>query len=172
MFLELIGTVFAGFAFAGLVMVLNKLTGGRLPKWAAPVAAGIGMIGMTISSEYSWYGRTVDTLPEGLEIVQEVESRALYRPWTYAVPFVDRFAAIDTVSVRTNNKVPDERLVDLYFFGRWAPRSMIPVAVNCADNSRANLADGAEFADDGRLVNADWIEAPANDPVIEATCGV
>ncbi|EEE38184.1 hypothetical protein RKLH11_2025 [Rhodobacteraceae bacterium KLH11] len=172
MFLELIGTVFAGFAFAGVVMVVNKLSGGRLPKWAAPVAAGIGMIAMTITSEYSWYNRTKDQLPDSLTIVQEVESRAFYRPWTYAVPFVDRFAAIDTVSVRRNDSIPDQRLVDLYFFGRWAPVSKIPVAVNCAENSRANLVDGAEFADDGRLVNAGWVKAGQNDPVIEATCGV
>lgn len=172
MFLELIGTIFAGFAFAGLVMVLNKLTGGRLPRWAMPVAAGLGMIIMTIASEYSWYERTRETLPEELTVVQEVESRAFYRPWTYAVPFVDRFAAIDTVSVRTNENLPEQRLVDLYFFGRWAPRSMVPVAVNCAQNSRANLADGAEFADDGRLLNADWFVAGAGDPIIEATCGV
>lgn len=172
MFLELIGTVFAGVAFAGVVMVLNKLSGGRLPRWAAPVAAGLGMITMTIVSEYSWYDRTRDTLPGSLEIIQEVESRAFYRPWTYAVPFVDRFAAIDTVSVRTNEQVPDQRLVDLYFFGRWAPVSKLPVAVNCAENRRANLADGAEFGDDGRLLNADWITAGTDDPVIEATCGV
>ncbi|AXT26351.1 hypothetical protein D1823_07055 [Ruegeria sp. AD91A] len=172
MFLELIGTVFAGIAFAGIVLLLNKLTGGRLPKWTTPVAAGLGMIGMTITSEYSWYDRTRDQLPEEMTIVQEVESRAFYRPWTYAVPFVDRFAAIDTVSVRTNENVPEQRLVDLYFFGRWAPVSKLPVAVNCAENRRANLADGAEFADDGRLVNADWIAAGDNDPIIEATCGV
>lgn len=171
MFLELIGTIFAGFAFAGLVMVANKLTGGRLPRWAAPVAAGIGMIAMTISSEYSWYGRTKGQLPDALTVVQEVESRALYRPWTYAVPFVDRFAAIDTGSLRSNENVPDQRLVDLYFFGRWSPVSKVPVAVNCADNSRANLADGAEFAEDGRLTNASWVRAGADDPVIEATCG-
>ena len=172
MFLELIGTIFAGFAFAGIVMVLNKLTGGRLPKWATPVAAGLGMIAMTITSEYSWYDRTRDQLPEQMAIVQEVESRAFYRPWTYAVPFVDRFAAIDTVSVRTNDEVPDQRLVDLYFYGRWAPISKIPVAVNCAENSRANLADGAEFAEDGQLINADWFVAGAGDPVVQATCGV
>ncbi len=172
MFLELIGTIFAGIAFAGVVMVVNKLTGGRLPRWAAPVAAGAGMIGMTISSEYSWYDRTRATLPEGLTIIQEVESRAFYRPWTYAVPFVDRFAAIDTVSVRTNEQVPEQRLVDLYFFGRWAPVSKLPVAVNCVDFSRANLADGAEFGDDGRLQNADWIDVSASDPIVEATCGV
>lgn len=172
MFLELIGTVFAGFAFAGIVMVLNKLTGGRLPKWAAPVAAGVGMIAMTISSEYSWYDRTRGQLPDGLAIVEEIESRAIYRPWTYAVPFVDRFAAIDTVSVRTNESVPDQRLVDLYFFGRWAPVSKLPIAVNCAENSRANLVDGAEFATDGSLTNATWFKAETGDPIIEATCGV
>lgn len=172
MFLELIATVFAGFAFAGVVMVLNKLTGGRLPRWAAPVAAGAGMIGMTIASEYSWFDRTRESLPDSLSIVQTVESRAFYRPWTYAVPFVDRFAAIDTVSLRTNDSVPDQRLVDLYFFGRWAPVSKVPVAVNCADKSRANLADGANFGDDGQLLNANWIKLAADDPVIEATCGV
>ena len=85
---------------------------------------------------------------------------------------MDRFAAIDTDSVRKNEQVPDERLVELYFFGRWAPVSKMPVAVNCAENSRANLADGAEFADDGRLLNASWIKIDAEDPVIEATCGV
>ncbi len=172
MFLELLGTIFAGVAFAGVVMVVNKLSGGRLPRWVAPVAAGLGMIGMTISSEYSWYDRTRATLPEGLTVIHEVESRAFYRPWTYAVPFVDRFAAIDTASVRTNDQVPEQRLVDMYFFGRWAPVSKLPVAVDCADNLRANLADGAEFGDSGELLNADWIEGETDDPIIEATCEV
>lgn len=171
MFLELIGTIFAGFAIAGVVMGLNMLTGGRLPKWAAPVAAGLGMITVTIISEYSWYERTRDTLPEGLTIVQEVENQALYRPWTYAVPYVDRFAAVDVASLRTNAQVPEQRLVDLYFFGRWAPVLKMPIAVNCADHSRANLADGATFGDDGHLIGADWLPVDADDPVVLATCG-
>lgn len=170
MFLELIGTIFAGFAIAGVVMGLNKLSGGRLPRWAAPVAAGLGMICITIISEYSWYDRTRNALPEGLAVVQEVESKALYRPWTYAAPYVDRFAAVDTASLKTNAKVPEQRLVDLYFFGRWAPVSKVPIAVNCVEHSRANLADGVEFSDDGRLIGADWIRAGADDPVVSATC--
>ena len=172
MFLELIGTIFAGFAFAGVAMVLNRLTGGSRPKWTAPVAAGAGMIAMTIWSEYTWYDRTRGQLPESLTIVREVENRAFYRPWAHAMPFVDRFAAIDTGSLRTNESVPDERLIELYLFGRWAPSSMILVAVNCAENARANLADGVEFADDGRLLNANWIKFNTTDPVIEGTCGV
>ncbi|WP_171174411.1 hypothetical protein [Ruegeria sp. HKCCD8929] len=172
MFLELIGTIFAGFAVAGVVMLVNKFTGGRLPRWLAPVAAGLAMIAVTIGSEYSWYERTRSALPEGLEVVQEVESRALYRPWTYAAPFVDRFAAVDTASVQTNENVPDQRLADLYFFGRWAPLAKLPVAVDCAAGRRANLADGAEFGADGAVENADWVAAGPDDPVVRAVCGV
>ena len=39
MFLELIGTIFAGVAAAGVMMLVNKLTGQRLPKWLVAVAA-------------------------------------------------------------------------------------------------------------------------------------
>ncbi|WP_282168487.1 hypothetical protein [Ruegeria atlantica] len=172
MFVKLIGTIFAGFLLAGIVLVLNKLTGGRLPRWATPVAAGLGMIGLTVYFEYTWFESTREKLPESFSIIKKVESRAFYRPWTYAVPFVDRFAAIDAGSVRTNEQVPEQRLVELYFFGRWAPVSKLPVVVNCKEFSRANLADGAEFADDGRLLNADWIDVTASDPIVEATCGV
>ncbi|KUJ85793.1 hypothetical protein AVO45_02080 [Ruegeria marisrubri] len=171
MFLELIGTIFAGFAIAGVVMLVNRTTGGRLPRWLAPVAAGLGMIGVTIASEYSWYERTRAALPEGLSVVQEVEKRAFYRPWTYVAPYVDRFAALDMASVRTNENVPGQRLVDLYFFGRWAPVSKLPVAVDCDGLRRANLADGVEFADDGSVRSADWIEVPADDPIVATTCG-
>ena len=60
MFVELIATIVAGIACAGLVMPLNISTGRRLPKWMMPVAAGLGMIGMTISNEYTWYARTAE----------------------------------------------------------------------------------------------------------------
>ena len=40
MFWELIATLMAGFAAAGVVLLLNKILRGRLPKWAMPIAAG------------------------------------------------------------------------------------------------------------------------------------
>ncbi|GGH31054.1 hypothetical protein SAMN05444007_10576 [Cribrihabitans marinus] len=170
MFLELIGTVFAGLAMAGVVMALNRATGGRLPRWLVPVAAGLAMIAVTISSEYSWYDRTRANLPDGLQVVQEVESRAFYRPWTYVVPYVDRFAAVDTASVQSNAELPGQHLADLYFFGRWAPVSKLPVLVDCAGGRRASLADGAEFGDDGAVLDAEWVQVGAEDPVLRAIC--
>ncbi len=38
MFFEMVATLVSGFAGAGVVLLLNKISGGRLPKWAMPVA--------------------------------------------------------------------------------------------------------------------------------------
>ena len=80
MFLELIATIVAGIAAAGIMMVITRASGGRLPKWLTPVAAGAAMIAATISNEYGWYGRTSKSLPDEFMIVDTVESKALYRP--------------------------------------------------------------------------------------------
>lgn len=172
MFLELIATVFAGLALAGVVMLIRKATGGRLPNWVVPVAAGLGMIATTISNEYGWYGRTTDSLPAGLEIAQTVENQSFYRPWTYVRPYVDRFVAVDTASLRENPALPGQRMVDLYFYGRWAPPSSMRVLLDCNGERRASLADGAEFGADGRVTDANWIGVGADDPVLATGCGV
>ena len=172
MFLELIATVFAGIAMAGVVMLFNKLTGGRLPSWLTPVAAGLAMIGSTIASEYGWYGRTTGTLPDGMVIAQTVENQSFYRPWTYVSPYVDRFVAVDETSLRQNPNVPGQRIADLYFFGRWAPVSKVPVLMDCTGARRASLADGVTFDDSGAVSDARWITVPGDDPVLKAVCEV
>lgn len=171
MFLELVATFAAGFAAAGIVLTLNKVLGGRLPKWFMPVAAGAAMLAATISSEYSWFPRTKGSLPEGLEIVQIVEGKALYRPWTYAKPFIERFVAVDTASVNTHDKQPQMRLGDLYFFGRWAPVNKIAVLADCASRRRAALIDGVLFNEDGSVDGVEWVTAVAEDPVLNVMCG-
>jgi hypothetical protein len=58
MFLELIAAFAAAFVAAGIVLAVNMATGGRLPRWAMPVAAGAAMLGYAVWSEYSWFART------------------------------------------------------------------------------------------------------------------
>lgn len=163
MFLELIAVVIAGIAGAGVMMLVVRLSGRRLPKWLIPVAAGAAMLGTTISSEYNWFSRTSENLPEGLAVVQVVESKALYRPWTYVVPYVDRFIALDGSSLRTNREQPDLRMADLYFFGRWAPVQSVQVMVDCASGRRADpaLGDGSPPV---------WRDVPADDPIVTGIC--
>ncbi|MEX0339013.1 MAG: hypothetical protein AB3N11_08250 [Arenibacterium sp.] len=170
MFVELIATIFAGIACAGLAMLLNMITGRRLPKWVMPIAAGAGMIAMTISNEYTWFNRTAERLPEGVEIALTVEEQSWIRPWTQIWPYTKRFAAVDAGTVRRNEKLPDQRIVDLYFFGRWSPVNQAPMIFDCAENRSALLIDGAAFADDGSVVDADWQTMPADDPTLKLVC--
>ena len=170
MFLELIATIFAGIACAGLAMLLNVLTGRRLPKWITPVAAGLGMLGTTMSNEYTWFSRTADSLPEGLEIAVTVDEQSWFRPWTQLWPYTKRFVAVDTGTARVNENLPDQKLADLYFFGRWSPINQAPVLFDCANARSALLIDGAEFAADGTVPDADWQSMPADDPILKLVC--
>lgn len=170
MFVELIATVFAGIGCAGIVMLLNMLSGRRLPKWLMPVAAGAGMIGMTISNEYTWFGRTAERLPDGVEIALTVDEQSWLRPWTQLRPYTKRFVAVDVAGLRRNAAQPDQRLVDLYFFGRWSPVNLTPMLLDCAGARSAVLIDGAEFAADGAVSDADWQAMPAGDPILALVC--
>lgn len=172
MFLELIATVFAGVAVAGIVLVINRASGGAFPRWLAPAAAGLGMIVATIASEYSWYERNTADLPAEVVVIDQVENRSFYRPWTYVRPYVDRFVALDEASVLRNQQVPAQRLADLYFFGRWSQVNTLTVAVDCDQNRRAALVEAVEFDNAGRIENADWVTAPQGDPIVRSICGV
>ncbi|WP_299606442.1 hypothetical protein [uncultured Tateyamaria sp.] len=170
MFVELIATIFAGIGCAGIVMVLNIALNKRLPKWLMPVAAGAGMIGMTISNEYTWFGRTAERLPAGVEIAMTVDEQSWLRPWTQAYPYTKRFVAVDMATLRRNDAQPDQRLVDLYFFGRWSPVNQTPMLLDCAKAQSAILIDGADFSTDGAVVDADWQAMPGDDPILTMVC--
>lgn len=163
MFLELIAVIVAGIAGAGVMMLVARAAGGRIPKWLVPVAAGAAMLAATISSEYSWYGRTADALPEGLEVVQTVENTALYRPWTYLVPYTERFIALDTGNLRANSEDADLFLADVYFFQRWGAVQTVELMVNCETGQRADPARG----DGGEPV---WRDTPSDDPIVSGVC--
>ena len=170
MFLELIATFVFGFAAAGVAMLLNIATGKRLPRWLIPVAAGAAMIGFTIWNEYNWYPQTLAKLPEGVEVVIENEKSTFYQPWSYAVPYVNRFIAVDLTNAKRNEKFPDQVIVDLLAFERWAPGQSIPMAIDCAASMSANLVDGMEFDDSGALVGVEWVSLEADDPLLMRVC--
>ncbi|TCL09071.1 hypothetical protein BXY66_1114 [Shimia isoporae] len=172
MFVELIATFVAGIAGAGLMMLILRVTGNRLPRWLVPVTAGLAMLAATITSEYGWYDRTIETMPEGFSVVQTVENRAVYRPWTYVVPFVERFVALDATSLQTNSSLPDQRLADVYFYGRWSPLNRLTVVADCVQGRRAALVDNVAFTDTGALEGVDWVSVSDDDPLLIAICEI
>jgi hypothetical protein len=170
MFFELIGTIMAGVAMALIFWAVNRALKGRLPSWLMPVSAGLAMLIATISSEYGWFERTARTMPQGLVVAQTVEETAIYRPWTYAKPYVTRFVAVDKGSIRTHPQQPGQRIVDLVFYGRWTRTAKVPVLFDCGANRRADIADGVEFDTDGTVLGAEWIPVSPSDPVMKVAC--
>lgn len=166
MFLELIAMIVAGIGAAGLVLLLNRGTGGRLPRWLAPVAAGAAMLAATIWSEYDWASRTVAGLPEGLTVVETVEESDWYRPWTYVAPVTTRFAALNAAGVQTRPDAPGVKLVEAYFFGRWRPVDRAALLIRCAPAAQAPVTEAA-LADPA---SAAWRPASAGDPLVAAAC--
>jgi len=166
MFFELIATFAAGIAAAGLALIANHLTGGRLPRWTLPVAAGIAMLGYTIWSEYTWGPRTRAALPEGVEVLMTVEEARFWKPWSYVIPQTTRIMALDRASVQTNAQAPGILLADLYFFARWTPPAKRPQLVDCSRLARADVSDAALSDPSG----AAWRSAGRDDPLIEALC--
>lgn len=170
MYVDIITIIAAGFAAAGIVMILNKLLGGRLPRWAIPAGAGAGMILMSLSNEYRWYPRTLNLLPAGFEVVSTAEHSALYSPWTYVVPYVDRFAAVDVDGVQRNPAQPDLRLSRVIVFTRWSPVQVRPAVFDCAQGRSALLDPESVFNEDGTIRVARWDQTGEADPATRAIC--
>ncbi len=170
MLLEFIAAIALGLGAAGLVMVLDRITGRRLPSWLMPAAAGVGMIGFMVYMEYSWLDRTRATLPEGVVVTATSSESTWYRPWTYIRPLSLRMVAVDTRRNRSHANAPDQVMTSVLLFGRWMPTRSIPVVFDCANERRADLHAGVEMAEDGRLEGADWRPLSPDDPALAAAC--
>lgn len=169
MYIELIAAIASAFAAAGLVLVVNRATGGRLPGWSMPAAAGAALLGYAIWSEYSWFDRVASELPDGVDVTFSNQASAVWKPWTFVVPYVDRFVAVDGLSIRTNDAVPHQRLVDVYFYGRWSRRTGVEVIVDCTERVMAPLPS-AELDATGAAVRAAWVSPVEGDTTVESAC--
>lgn len=104
-------------------------------------------------------------------VAQSIEESAVWRPWTYAAPFVTRFVAVDLANVRTHPEQPGQRLPDLVFYGRWSRTAKVPVVFDCANGRRADIMDGVSFGEKGKVLDATWLDTRSDDPVMKTACG-
>ncbi|SER96056.1 hypothetical protein SAMN04490244_104159 [Tranquillimonas rosea] len=162
MIFELIAVFAAGFAGAGVLLLLTRLVP-RLPRWLVPIGAGAAMFAVAISGEYGWYERTRGALPEDMVVADAVSERMWWRPWTYVAPMVTRFVAFDRGNLRENRDAEALYMADLYFFGRWRPVQSVQVMVDCVEGRRADPGGG----DGGAPV---WRDVGPEDPIVRTVC--
>ena len=171
MLYELIAAIVTGVALAGIAMALRHLSRGLLPKWIVPAAAGIGILGFSVWSEYSWFSRSLAAQPEGVMAAWHNEESAPWRPWSYVAPVVTRYTAVDTRTAQRHPDFPDQVIVDLLLAARWQPGTLVKVAFDCAAHKRADLVGGGvSIAESGELTGASWRALEPDDAVLNAAC--
>lgn len=171
MFWTLLTAIFAGFAGAGVGMLLRVMSRKRLPRGIVPVAAGLGMIISTIGLEYGWYSNVLETMAEDTVVVSERQQQAWYQPWTYVRPWVRGFISFspsETVETAPGSGIV---VVQLRRQERWQPQMILPNLVDCAGGRRAEITPETGFSDTGEPINANWLSVGADDPILNAVCG-
>lgn len=163
----LIATVAIGLGAAGLMLALTRLSGGRAPRWAAPVAAGLAMVAFMLWNEYTWYDRARESLPQGAVVAETYPYSSVFQPWTLVVPRVARFAVVGVPS-----QVGDSGLTvaSVILIERLEPPQSVLQLFDCAGARRALLAGPGEGGPLALPDDPPWVEAGADDPLIRAAC--
>lgn len=170
MALELFAAIVAAVALGGIVHLLRRLTGSRLPKWAVTVAGGVGLIGTTIYLEYDWFNRVSAELPDGVEVVWQAEEVMTLRPWTLVAPITTKFIAMDVRQIVRHPNNDDLRMAKVFNFGRWRPVTDALMVFDCAQHRQILISEGVEITGDGTLKGAEWVKASDGDRFQTAAC--
>jgi len=159
----LIAAIALGLGAAGLAMSLPRLFGRRAPRWLGPAAGGLAMFAFMLWNEYTWFDRTVASLPAGTVVAETYAHSSVLQPWTLAVPRIARFAAV-IPSGETAEGLLRARVL---LAERLEGQRSVPHLFDCAHRARAVLPAGTGPAKASAL---DW-SAPPDDPLIAAACG-
>lgn len=169
-FLNLLGPLLLGVAVAGVLLFAKRVLRVPLPGWLVPTAAAVAIMGGHLYNEYTWYDRFTERLPARFTVVDTATTQGLLEPWTYLWPRINRFAAIDSGSIKTNANSPDLVMGKILLFQRYAPTAQVSEVVDCAGNRAAALSPQTEFAADGMPQNVDWEPRAADHPIMTAMC--
>ncbi len=166
MLYELIATLSAGFAMAGIALVLRHLTKlllkKQLPKWIILLFAGIGIFTFQIHQEYNWFSQMESKLPQGTEVVKTISETYWYRPWTYAKPQIVRFMAVDMKNAEINQLNPQLKRVNIYLFERRMSSKIIPQMFDCNTKKMANIPTQSE--------KIEWVAMNTEDKLYQVVC--
>ena len=165
---EFVATISAGLGAAGIMMMI-RLFVKKLPKWLVPAAAGLGMIGFQVYSEYTWFDHTRSLLPASAMVVAEVPESTFYKPWSYVKPQVLKFVAIDSTKTASVGESGQVLQTNLYFFERRMSAQTWPILINCQTRLQAN----APQQNNGEPLSVDadaWSKTDYSEKIALAIC--
>lgn len=171
MLLEFLAVIVAGFGGAGTAMILNRLSGRRLPEAFTPFGIAAAMLAMVVYLEYTWAGRFEAGLPEDVIVVSKNQQQAWFRPWTYVVPLTNRMIAIDNRIQQRNRNNPDLVMTGVILQERWALTMGYQSMFDCANARRADLTEGTRLDEEGLPAPSEWYTLAPDDRFLTIACG-
>ena len=160
---DIIGMIAVGIGMAAVVYAAShalRKAGIWLPRWIMPAGIGLAMLGFTVWNEYSWYSRVTGQLPDTIAVLETGSGGKAWRPWSFVVPVVNRFALIDRAGL--SDGADGLRRGQVLFVERWQPTRYVTLDFDCAgDRIRAVAAEG----------QASGWRPGADDPAFAAICG-
>lgn len=160
---DVLGMLIVGVgATAVLYAALHALrkAGITAPGWALPAGIGAAMLCFTVWNEYTWFPRVRDQLPDHVQVLNTGAGGKAWRPWTFVIPMVTRFTAIEPHS---DQQVKDEPTrVRILLVERWQPTRFVTLDFDCdAGRQRMVAGNGTEQG---------WQAVAQDDPVLVAAC--
>lgn len=166
---ELIGAFFVALTLGLMSWALRRVWRG-LPRWLTPTVAGIGLIGTTIGLEYTWFDRVSRALPPQFVAVNAVTVASPLRPWTYVVPQIGQFEALDTSKIARHPAREDLLVAPVFAFARWQNPKNALVVFDCAGGRRVPVVSGMDIDAGGTLTGAQWQVLETVDGLQQAAC--
>lgn len=162
MFWNFVATIICGLGAAGIALGIRSATRKRAPKWIIPVFAGLGMMGYQIYMEYTWYDQITARLPQSSVVVSKEAAAEYWRPWSFAIPQVNRITILDRDSIRAAPTAPDTFQFRLYLIrqtygdrvshGGWLLNCPSRELVALEDDGQPDTTQARRLAPDNELM--------------------
>ncbi len=120
------------------------------------IAAAAGMLGFAVYDEYTWFDRASAGMPTTHQVVRSYGTSVAYQPWTFAVPRIYKFDAVDVTSLRSNPNASDLLLVKVLRVTRNISSEAVSTLVQCPQSRFAEITPQTTFNDAGLPTNANW----------------
>ena len=169
---NLLGPIVLGIMVGGIILFLKRVLKLPLPGWLIPIGAAAAMFAYHISSDYSWYEATTAQLPEEIVVVESYTSKNTMQPWTYVVPRISRFMAIDKASLRTNPSLESLVIVDVLLVQRYSPTVTVVQLIDCEGGKSADLSAQQAFDANGMPQDVQWRELGGDHPLVAQSCAL
>ncbi len=155
---NIISIISIGLGIAGCIMAVFKVFGHKSPRYLIPLSAGLAMVIFTIWNEYSWYGRSVETLPDDVIVVKELPASSMLYPWTLVFPSVEKYILMDTLKIQRHKTHQDFVMAETAVISRYADPLRGLHMFNCALGTRADISPTTKFDDQGMPIDVTWIK--------------